>query len=300
MSVGGIIWLLVLLLRSIPSLSTEDLPPIHRFVLSFFLLAVSILFQALSWSIPLSSVQKISKIDGTLSYLSVQSSKYLPGGVVHLYQQYDGLRQSGMSRQSASRWTFYHLLQTTLLSSISLVSIYLLLETDLDFLVVVLLFLTEIVVVFIIINRRFLEMCLRVQIPVAREKRKVEDASLILTANSLWRMRVLGFLAASSHAAAFSILLPRSGLLGTLVAMSGYILAFLLGFLVVGLPSGLGLREASASVLLSDLAPGHVLLTAVLIVRVSLMFLELTFGTVSLLLISRSAEVGKRHGKILK
>lgn len=90
--------------------------------------------------------------------------------------------------------------------------------------------------------------------------------------------------------------LPRSATNLALVT-GGYALAWVVGFLVIVVPAGLGARETVLLVILSTQMPRHGVLTAVLMSRVLLTLADIVLGIAGLSLARREARMPGTDGR---
>ena len=110
-------------------------------------------------------------------------------------------------------------------------------------------------------TRRFLESLVRV---TAKVLRKDLDHAILPDQAGVWRSVLWAIPGLGFSGAAFAILAVASGLgANPIQAAAGFVLAWVIGFLVIPIPAGLGIREAAIAFLVAG-DPASTLVAAVL------------------------------------
>ena len=86
---------------------------------------------------------------------------------------------------------------------------------------------------------------------------------------------LIGIVAASCFGTAYSLLLVHAGHTSTVMVAAAFVVAFTAGFLVLPVPSGLGVREAILVALLRPVAPTADVLAAAIAIRIIQLVVEI-------------------------
>jgi uncharacterized membrane protein YbhN (UPF0104 family) len=246
-------------------------------LVSALCLAVTLLLSAAAWATLLGSRGRWVLL--ARGYLVAQLGKYVPGGLLQVAGQYDYARRAGVESGHVAVALPAHALSVIVSTGCSGALLLSLIDDHLDWRLRMLLGAVGLIGAGLATSRRVLAWILD---RARRQWLWMPEPGLLPSQAGILRAAALGAVGSVCVGIAYSVMVGSDG--SRVVVAAGYVVAFTVGFLVLPVPSGLGVREAMLVVLLEPFAPVDALLAAAVGLRVVQLVVELVLaGTFSLL-----------------
>ena len=273
LTIAALVAIAVALVRAIEDAGQVTLPGPGRLVASGLLLAVGMVAATTAWATLLPRVDFRTVLPG---FGLAQLAKYVPGSVWQGVGQVADAHRLGIPAPTA---TVAYIVQMVLQALVAgAVSVTALVAPGLPWWLRIPAVLGPLGV--FLIRRRWLDALVAI---LARLTRRVDASRIELPSQrALLTAAAASLVTILSIGTSFAVLLPSGlGPRGFLGTAGIFMLAWLIGFLVVPLPSGLGVREAVLVVGLGDLHPVADVLAAAIVARLVLVVVEAAFVAVA-------------------
>jgi uncharacterized membrane protein YbhN (UPF0104 family) len=273
LTVVALVAIAVALTRAIDDAGEVALPGPGRLVLSGALLAIGMVAATSAWATLLPRVGFRSVLPG---FALAQLAKYVPGSVWQGVGQVADAHRLGIAVPSATvSYVVQMVLQALVAAAMSIAALT---APGLPWWLAVPAALGPLGL--LLIRRRWLDAVIGA---VARRIRRLDAERLELPSQAaLLQAAARSLVTILTVGASFAVLLPsEQGLRGFVGTAGIFVLAWVIGFLVVPLPSGLGVRELVLVVGLADLHPVADILAASVVARLVLVVVEAGFVAVA-------------------
>lgn len=259
---------------------SNELPSVPVLALACMFTTASLAAAALQWAILL-DVSGSRRIVAYRSVFVSQLSKYLPAGGLFQVASQVSLSESGSPR---SRFQLFLTGVVQLCAACPVTGLLLLASSSAPVPRTIAILATPIIV---LAHPRIMSLLLSVS---RRFMKSVESGANLPSHGRLARAQLLALSNIALLSAGFGVVaVAVDQSTSFLTATGAFALAWLAGFVVVPLPSGLGVREAALVALLPDLSPANVVLTAVILRLVGLVSeVGLAAGSATLMSKARS------------
>lgn len=258
--------LAVALVRAMQDAEDLTLPGAWRLVVSGAVLAVAVGSAASAWGRLLPGQRFVDVLPG---YSLAQVTKYLPGSV---WQGVGQVADAGRLGVPFATGSFLFLVQMGLQAiAASAASVLAIFAVELPGVLVIPVVAGPLAL--LLVRRRWLDLALRM---AAGRMRRIQRAEITLPSQGqLTDAATRSLICILGVGASFAVLVPTTGGTREFVGAAGvFILAWLVGFLVVPLPAGLGVREAVLVLGLGSTYGTAEVLAAAVLARVVLVVVE--------------------------
>lgn len=240
-------------------------------IVSILLVGIMLLASSASWIAMFPG--QTNRAGLARAFLVGQLGKYVPGGVVQVASVVDLTRRSGVTGRDVAAALPVHVVAAAVVPGLVAAGVLGVIDDRLPMPLRAALTAGGVGLAVIFVRRRWMAALFDIG---NRRWRRLPDGRHVPSGRTLLIVAGFGSLGFLAYGAAFATLLaPAGGSRPFAVVASGFLVAFLVGFLVLPVPSGVGIREAVLVATAGSIAPVADLLAAAVVLRLAQLTAEL-------------------------
>ncbi|MGA1556830.1 MAG: lysylphosphatidylglycerol synthase domain-containing protein [Ilumatobacteraceae bacterium] len=274
---AAVTWIVLEFRSAAADSGSASWPSPGRLALAAVCVAMTLLCAALNWAALVGVGRRAVLVRG---FLIAQLGKYVPGGVVQLVGQADSARRAGAAPRSIAVALPVHALSTTVGAGavaaigLAVAGAQLTPSTRLS------LGVAGAAVSAVVLSRGGAAFLLA---RLHRRWPRVPDGSVMPSRRAVAVAVAVGCVGSACYGAAFVLIadVPGAGPAASVALGAAFVVAFTLGFLVVPMPAGLGVREAALVVLLEPYASPATVLAASIGLRIVQLVVEIAVSAIA-------------------